>query len=397
MKSQARSALVAALTLIIMTSGSTAISSLFVMYRQQLGLTSADIAIVFSAYVGALLPGLLLYGGLAEKYGRRAVSAAGIASMAIGILLLALAHDLQWLIIARLFQGTGVALSIGPVSAAFAESYRGKLPQGNALQSITAVGLFAGPVVSAFTYDVGSGLNAAFVPGLISVVALLALVRFIAEPVKSTDAAHVPEEPFPADVVNRKLRFAMPLVFVSWAGLSLYLSLVPSYIATTLHAMNPLIGAAAVVAAQLSSLVATLLIGNIPPEKSGAWSSAVSVLGLALLVAGTMTNNWAIIGAATILVGAGGGVASAGAFGIATRVGRGQRAKIFARMFVAAYLGDRVPALLLGAIAVRTSFATGFISIIVMLGLISAALPFLRERERAGATCPAAVRAGASA
>jgi MFS family permease len=396
MKSQARSALVAALTLIIMTSGSTAISSLFVMYRQQWGLTSADIAIVFSAYVGALLPGLLLYGGLAEKYGRRAVSAAGIASMAIGILLLALAHDLQWLIIARLFQGTGVALSIGPVSAAFAEAYRGKLPQGNALQSITAVGLFAGPVVSALTYDAGSGLNAAFIPGLISVVALLALVRFLAEPVKSTDTAHVAEEPFPADVVNRKLRFAMPLVFVSWAGLSLYLSLVPSYIATTLHAMNPLIGAAAVVAAQLSSLVATLLIGNIPPEKSGAWSSAVSVLGLALLVTGTMTNNWAIIGAATILVGAGGGVASAGAFGIATRVGRGQRAKIFARMFVAAYLGYSVPALLLGAIAVRTSFATGFISIIVMLGLITAALPFVRERERA-ATCPAAVPAGASA
>ena len=82
------------------------------------------------------------------------------------------------------------------------------------------------------------------------------------------------------------------------------------------------------------------------------------------------------------MVGAGGGVASAGAFGIATKVGRGQRAQVFAKMFVAAYLGLQRPGPSRSrAIAVRTSFATGFISIIVFLALIVATLPFLTIRK----------------
>lgn len=373
-------AIVAALTLVIMTSGSTATSSLFVAYRQEWGLTSADIAIVFSVYVGALLPMLLFFGTLADRFGRRPMVGAGIVSMAVGILLLTLAHDLQMLIVARLFQGVGVGLSVGAVSAAFAETYRGKLSQGNALQSITAVGLFAGPVVSALCYNLGWGLNLSLVPGLVSVVALLALLPFLQERATSTDATHVAEEPYGDDVVTAALRFAMPAVFVSWAGLSLYLSLVPSFLATTLHAHNPLIGAGAIVAAQVSSLVATLVLGKASPQNTGIFGSIVTVLGLVLLVIGTSTTIWVYVAVATILVGAGGGVASAAAFGIATRIGRGQRARIFARMFVAAYLGYSIPALALGAIAVRTSFATGFISIIVFLALVTAALPFVRER-----------------
>ena len=377
---------VAALTMIVMVSGSTATSSLFVIYRQEWGITSADIAVVFSAYVGTLLPIMIFFGTLAEKFGRRVMTAAGIVSMAIGILCLVIAHSLPMLIIARLFQGAAVGLSLGAVSAAFTESYRGKLPQGNALQTITAIGLFAGPVVSALAFNLGWGLNDAFVPGLVSVVALLFVVRFLQErAIGTSTAALVEEELFAPAVVNRALRFAMPIAFVSWAGLALYLSLVPAYLATSLHALNPLVGAAAVVFAQVSSLIATLLIGKAPPEKSGMFATPACVLGLALLVIGTSTNQWAFIIVATILVGAGGGVASAGAFGIATRVGRGQRAKIFAKMFVAAYLGYSIPALALGIIAARTSFATGFISIIVFLAIITATLPFLRERRSAAA------------
>jgi hypothetical protein len=255
------------------------------------------------------------------------------------------------------------------------------------LQSITAVGLFAGPVVSAVAYNLGFGLNYAFVPGLISIVALLFVVRFLAEHRTVATATQTVDVPFPADVVARSLRFAFPLAFVSWTGLSLYLSLVPSYLATTLHALNPLVGAVAIVAAQVSSLIATLLIGNVPPEKSGFYASIVMVAGLALLVLGTSTNTWAYVIVATIMVGSGGGVASAGAFGIATKIGRGQRAQVFAKMFVAAYLGYSVPVLVLGVIAVHTSFATGFISIIVFLALITAALPLLRDRATTTARC----------
>jgi MFS family permease len=390
MDSNARRTIVAALTLIFMTSGSTATSSLFVIYRHDWGLTSADISVAFAVYVGTLLPTLVLFGGLAQRYGRRPVVAAGIVAMATGLLTLTLAHDLVWLIAARLFQGIGVGLSVGAVSAAFAESYRGRLPQGNALQSITAIGLFAGPVVSAIAYTLGAGLNGSFVPGLISVASLLLLTRFIAEPPRDLAAAPTAEAPLPDAEVARGLRFAMPLVFVSWAALSMYLSLVPAYLAATLHATSPLIGAAAIVGAQVSSLITTMILGRTLLQRSGIVAPVVTVAGLGLLVAGTSLNLWPLVVVATLMVGAGGGVASAVAFDIATRVGRGQRARIFARMFVAAYLGYSIPVLTIGLIAVHTSLATGFGVVVAGLALVAAALPLLRRTGPAPA--PACTR-----
>ena len=390
MNASRRSAVVAALTIICMTSGSTAMSSLFVIYRRDWNLTSADIAIVFTAYVCSLLPSLLFGGGLAERFGRRTIAAVGIAFMASGIVCITQAHELAHLIIARLLQGAGVGLSIGAVTAAFTEAYAGKLTAGNAMQSITAVGLFAGPVVSALAFDAGWGLQWSFVPGLISVVALLALVRFLNERPTNVQTAAPLDEPYAAPIVYNALRFAMPLVFVSWAGLSLFLSLVPSYLAATLHAENPLIGAVALVSAQVTSLIVTLRLGKIAPERGGIIAAIATVLGLALLVAGTSANAWVLIILATLLVGAGGGVASALSFGIATRAGRGQRARVFSKMYIAAYLGYSVPALALGIIAAHTSFAVGFIAIIALLAVITLALPFVSGGEKAASAALAA-------
>ena len=376
-------AFIAALTMIVMVSGSTATSSLFVQYRADWGITSADIAIVFSAYVGTLLPMLLLSGGLAERFGRRRLAVAGIISMAIGLLTLTLAQNLAWLIVARLFQGLAVGVAVGPVSAVFAESYRGKLPAGSVMQSIAALGLLSGPVISAIAFNFGGGIHLSYVPTLILVTGLLALTPFIAARPTNASGAPAAEVPLPEAAVASALRFALPSAFVGWAGLSLLLSLVPAYLAATLHAANPAIGAAAIAAAQFTSLVATLVLRDLVPERGGVYGAFAAVFGLALLVVGTSTNIWPLVVIATLLVGGGSGIASAAAFGIAGKIGQGQRTRIFARMYVAAYMGYSVPALAIGLIAVHTSFAVAFIIVTVALGALAAVLPALRAgRDR---------------
>jgi|GEM_PF-1932103 hypothetical protein len=378
LKSNNARAFIAALTMIVMTSGSTAMSSLFVSYRQAWGITSADIAIVFSVYVGTLLPVLLIFGGLAERFGRRKVAAAGIVSMAAGLLTLTLAHSLPLLILARLFQGAGVGLSIGAVTASLADAYRAKPPMGSILQAVMAVGLFVGPVISAVAFNLGGGVNLSYVPMLVLVISLLALTPFLAE--RPVDAATTvaAEVPYPPEIVRAALRFALPVALVSWAGLSLFLSLVPSYLAATLHASNPLIGAGAVVAGQLASIVATVVLRNITPERGGVIGSSVSVAGLVVLILGTSLNIWSLVIIATLMVGGGAGVGSAAAFGIAGRVGRGHRAKVFARMYVSAYVGYSMPALAIGLIAVHTSFTVAFIIVTAALAVITAVIPTLR-------------------
>jgi MFS family permease len=302
-----------------------------------------------------------------------------VTLMATGLVILSFAHSLPWLIVARFFQGAGVGLTIGVSTAAFVESYRGKLPSGGAIQAISAIGLMGGPVLSAIFFNLGGGVNWSYVPTLLLVIGLVAMVQFIPHRALNANATAV-DTVLESAVVRSGLRFAIPVVFVSWAGLGLFFSLVPAYLATSLHADNPAIGALAVVAAQLSSLAAVFGFGKVAPQRSGVIAPVVMIAGLAALVAGTTLNIWPLVIGATVLVGAGGGVAAAAAFAIAGRIAVGQRTRIFARMYVAAYLGYTVPTLAVGIIAVHSSLFVGFSVVTVVIGLITAVFPALRER-----------------
>jgi MFS family permease len=371
-------AVAAAAALIVMTSNSTSTSALFVAYRTHWGLTPADIGLAFSAYVGTLIPVLVIFGGSAERFGRRPIVLAGMLFMALGTLTLVFAQGLPLLIAARLLQGAGAALAIGPTSATFTEAYQGKIAAGQALAVVQALALTGGPVVTAIAYDLGAGPNLSYLPMLFFALAILGLTPFFATKRNALRSPQPTEETLPASAVWRGLRFAMPIIFVSWAGNSLYLSLVPAYIAASLHASDPLIGAGAFFATQLAAVLASIYFGNVSPERAGVVGVFVVVFGLALLVAGTDTNSWAVIAVATLLVGAGSGVASGAAYATADRVGRGQRARIFARLLVAAYLGYSVPSLLIGFITTRSSFTIGFTTAIAALAVIALSTPLLK-------------------
>ncbi|MES2524203.1 MAG: MFS transporter, partial [Gemmatimonadota bacterium] len=356
----------------VTASGVTSTSSLFVVYRSDWGLTPANIATVFAAYVGTLLPALLVMSGVANRYPRRVLLTVGLVLSAVGVASLALAQGMPMLIFARLAQGLGVGVSIGALTAAFSESYRGKLAQGTAIQIMAAIGLATGPMITAVAWNLGGGLHWSYVPTLVLAVGVIALVPWlperpaVARALAAVDAAGG-EATLPAATVWRGLTFAMLVIFVSWASLSIFLSLMPSYLATTLQAGNPMVGAVAIAVTQASSLGATVWFRRGAPERNGVWAPVVMVTGLVVLVVGTQGNVPALVAVATVLVGGGAGVAAAAAFGVAERVSVGQRDKVFARMYVAGYLGYSVPAMVIGAVASRWGLTAGIVTVVVGL------------------------------
>ncbi len=205
------------------------------------GLTAGDIGIVFATYVGSLIPVLLVVSTLADRFGRLRVIVAGMLFMLAGTVALVLAHALPLLLVARLFQGIGAGLAGGSLSSLFAESYRGRFAATSVLQAVSAVGLFVGPVITAIAFDLGGGTNRSYLPMLVLGIAILALAPLLAEVPHASNAPTTDETPFSDAVVGRAMRFALPIAFVSWASLSLYLALVPAYLATALHAHDPLI------------------------------------------------------------------------------------------------------------------------------------------------------------
>jgi MFS family permease len=411
-------ALAAALPFVTSAAGVTSTSSLFVAYRSQRGFTAADIAIVFSSYVATLLPLLIVMSGV-KRVSRRALATCGLVLGTAGLVAIAMAPGLPVMIVGRLLQGLAVGLSIGALTAAFTESYPGSLPPGTAVQVMATVGLGLGPLISAVAYNLGGGLTWSYAPSVVMMVACFALLPRMREAgsvgaesighatvvgeaaslgaaAAAADGNEVADaemsgsvEPWrvsggasvlPPPVVWRALAFAMPVLFTSWASLSIYLSLMPSYLAEALRAENPLIGAGAILAAQVASLSATLAFRRVAPEKSGVVAPVVMIVGLVILVVGTTWNVWPLIGLSTVLVGGGAGVAAAASFGVAERVAAGQRDRVFARMFVASYLGYSLPAIAIGAVAARWSLTAGIASVIVVLSGITTGTVAIRGR-----------------
>ena len=376
----ARATAAAALLLATLLAGTTAPSALFVIYRASMHMSPAAIGIVFATYVVTLLPVLLVFGGLADRFGRRIVIAVGLLCALAGLVVLALAHDVPVLAVARLLQGVGVGLASGALTAAISETHRGRLPAGTITVVASATGLLTGAVITAGAYDASRSTALAVVPLIVVTIAMFVAVMLL--PARGESGA--PDgAPYDRATVVRALVFALPITFVGWSGVSLFLAMVPAFIASALGAADPFVGAAVIAAVQIFSITGTFAVRRVAVEAAGVGGPIAVVAGLVALVAGTMiagTAGWLLIGLATVLVGAGGGAAFAAGVAATMRVCRGQRARLFARLYVAAYLGFAVPSWVVGAVAVRSSFAIGFVVVIATLAAIVVALPYLGKR-----------------
>ena len=73
------------------------------------GASQAQVQLTFSAFVVAYGVCQLVYGPLSDRYGRKVVLVTGLAILAAGSLIAAMAQSLDVLIAARVLQGVGSA------------------------------------------------------------------------------------------------------------------------------------------------------------------------------------------------------------------------------------------------------------------------------------------------
>ncbi|MTD44608.1 MFS transporter [Conexibacter sp. W3-3-2] len=162
--------------------GANQFSSMLVVYRDELGLSSGTLAALFGVYALGLVPGLLIGGPASDRYGRRTLVVAFVALSPLASLLLIVGRDgAEGLAAARLLAGvcSGVVFAAG---SAWVQELSAGAPSGagarRAAVALTA-GFGSGPVVAALVAQVAAAPRVlAFVPHVVlGVVALAVLVR----------------------------------------------------------------------------------------------------------------------------------------------------------------------------------------------------------------------------
>lgn len=378
-----------AYTMLVLLTGTNLATPLYRGYEHRFGFSPLVLTLVFAVYVAVLIPSLLVAGPLSDAIGRRRVVLPAIAVAALGSVGFALATDVWWLFAARILQGLAIGASSGALTATLAELE----PNGNRRKAAlvsTAVsmgGLGLGPL--------SAGLLAQYAPApyvlpfVLEVVLLVPATAVIATlpGVRPTTRwrPRPPEIPGPMRAVFATSGTAN---FLAFAVIGMFLTLVPTYVASLTHSTNLVFGGGAV-ALMLACSVTAQFVGY------GASARVLEYVGLPLLaaglallaLAGSMSSLILLLGAAAI-AGTGHGLVFLGGLTAVNHAApAGRRAEVVSGFYVIVYAGVGLPVIGVGFLAgvigpvVAVRLFAGAVAALCLLVLIA----FAGIRHRAAA------------
>ena len=284
---------------------------LYGVYATRFDFTGIVLTTVFATYALTLVAALLFCGRLSDRFGRRPVLLAGLATAAAALVVFSAAHSVGWLYAARALQGLAVGLISGPATAALVELDPQRESRRPALLAGLAqtVGSGLGPVLSGCLAQwAPAPLHLGYVVGLVGTMIALAFTWFLPEPPHEVEPWRIQWPRVPAEIRVDFARLGITAGLV-WASLALYLSVVPSYLATLLATDNlALLGAIPALAcfASAGTQVWARGHGEHPHRTQAAGLGALAV-GLLLLVASSVDQSLttALLGAVVTGLGHG--------------------------------------------------------------------------------------------
>ncbi|MFF9671180.1 MFS transporter [Streptomyces eurythermus] len=378
-----------AYTLLCLLTGTNLPTPLYRGYEREFGFSPLVVTLIFAVYVAALIPSLLIVGPLSDSVGPRTVLLPSVVLAALGSLAFALADDVGWLFAARLLQGLAVGAASGALTAALTElEPRGDRGRAALVSTVVSVGgLGAGPLIA--------GLLAEYAPwpyvlpyALEIVLLVPAAITMVTLPATRPTTRRRPRRPTVPASMRGLFLSSGTASFLAFSVTGLFLSLVPTYVTKLSGSDNLALAGGAVTLMLACSVLAQI-------AAAGRRALGIQVTGLVVLAAGLVLlavagglSSLPLLLAATVVGGAGQGLAFLGALTEINRAApQGRHADVLSSFYVVVYLGVGVPVIGVGLLATTTGLLTAvqvFAALVSALCLPVAAVLFRKHMTGAG-------------
>jgi predicted MFS family arabinose efflux permease len=345
---------------VVLLTGTNLPTPLYRGYERAFGFSPLVVTLIFSAYVGTLIPSLLLAGPLSDAIGRRRVLLPAVGVALAGAVCFALADGTGWLFAARAVQGVAVGAASGALTAALVELE----PNGNRPRAamVSAMALFAGigagPLLAGALAQYTA--HPRVVPYLVE-IALLALALGVIWriPGDATASRWRPRRPQIPRSILSPFTGAATMGFLAGAVTGLFLTLVPSYLLKLAGSSNLALAGAAVALMFGASAASQYLGYGRTGSRLRIGGLGMVLVGFVLLIGAGSAGSLPLLLSATGVAGVGQGLAFLAAVTEINHVAPAQRrADVLSSFYLVTYLGTGLPVIGAGFLATAIGLLT---------------------------------------
>lgn len=350
-----------AYTIAAVAVGSNMLTPLYSIYRQKFDFSALTLTLIFATYVITIIPAMLIFGPLADAFGRRRIMLISVLTAALGAILLLTASSTPWLFAVRIMQGVAQGAIGGVGSAAMIEL--GSDIKKSALVNAVAIsgGLALGPILTGILAQYAPlPLMLPFFVLLVLLIPALIGTLLMVEPLAVAERrAFRPHRPALPTREKRAFLISTAIIAFSFGIMALFLSVLPSFLAALLHTKNIALLIAPIGLFLGVTPLVQLLLHNLSARRSAIIGLLLEVIGLIGTLYTASIGSLPLLLASAVVGGCGSGLAFLGALSLINRiVPKEERGDAFGTFYALGYLCLGISSITVGLCAGSLGLST---------------------------------------
>ncbi|WP_229347803.1 MFS transporter [Staphylococcus kloosii] len=373
----------------IVMMGTTLPTPLYPLYSNVFQLSPLMITVIYAVYAVGVIGGLLVFGQLSDRIGRRYVLIPGIILSIISAIVFLFASNVGLLLLGRVVSGLSAGLFTSTATTTIVNlAPDDKKNQASTIaSSVNMLGLGFGPLLcGVLAQYLPYALHLVFIVDIVLLIPAFIGIWLMPEPIKDKQSFRIKVQKLsvPSNIRGTFIYAVIP-VFVGFSMLGLFTAISPNFLGDILDIHNRAIIGLTVFLVFCASTVGQLLFKQKSDYNVLMLGSGTLIVGVILVGISLLLSSYVLLLIGAIVSGLGQAFSFRAGLSTVNSVSpQDKQAEITSTFFTIAYIAISIPVVGVGLLQLGLSIQGAgivFSIIVVLLAIISLVLLLLNHKN----------------